>query len=59
MEPLYSAKVLTGPFLAAANVGLFYCIDGEPIVPDVIHSALIVALERRAWEMRAVPKLGV
>ena len=38
VEPLYSAKVLAGPFLAAANVGLFYLLDGDPIVPDAMLS---------------------
>lgn len=38
VEPLYSSKVLPAPFLAAANVGLFYKLKGEPIVPDVLLS---------------------
>lgn len=38
VEPLYSSKVLSSPFLAAANVGLFYKLKGEPIVPDVLLS---------------------
>ncbi len=38
VEPLYSAKVLPAPFLAAANVGLFYKLKGEPIVPDMMLS---------------------
>ena len=38
VEPLYSSKVLPTPFLAAANVGLFYILKGEPIVPDVLLS---------------------
>ena len=38
VEPLYSSKVLPVPFLAAANVGLFYKLKGEPIVPDVLLS---------------------
>jgi hypothetical protein len=38
VEPLYSAKPLPLPFLAAANVGLFYKLKGEPIVPDVMLS---------------------
>lgn len=36
VEPLYSSKVLPTPFLAAANVGLFYKLKGDPIVPDVM-----------------------
>lgn len=38
VEPLYSSKVLPSPFLAAANVGLFYKLKGEPIVPDALLS---------------------
>ena len=38
VEPLYSSRVLPAPFLAAANVGLFYKIKGDPIVPDVLLS---------------------
>ena len=38
VEPLYSSRVLPAPFLAAANVGLFYKLKGDPIVPDVLLS---------------------
>jgi hypothetical protein len=38
VEPLYSSKALPLPFLAAANVGLFYKLKGDPIVPDVLLS---------------------
>ncbi|NJN88268.1 MAG: Uma2 family endonuclease [Leptolyngbyaceae cyanobacterium SL_7_1] len=38
VEPLYSSKALPSPFLAAANVGLFYRLKGEPIVPDMLLS---------------------
>ncbi|GAP96130.1 Uma2 family endonuclease [Leptolyngbya sp. NIES-2104] len=38
VEPLYSSKPLPSPFLAAANVGLFYKLKGEPVVPDVMLS---------------------
>lgn len=38
VEPLYSSKPLPLPFLAAANVGLFYKLKGDPIVPDVMLS---------------------
>ncbi|NCJ07168.1 Uma2 family endonuclease [Synechococcales cyanobacterium C] len=38
VEPLYSSQCLPTPFLAAANVGLFYKLHGEPIVPDVFLS---------------------
>lgn len=38
VEPLYSSKALPAPFLAAANVGLFYKLKSDPIVPDVLLS---------------------
>lgn len=38
VEPLYSSKILPAPFLAAANVGLFYKLNGDPIVPDMMLS---------------------
>ncbi len=38
VEPLYSSQVVPLPILAAANVGLFYQLKGEPIVPDVLLS---------------------
>ncbi len=38
VEPLYSSKALPVPFLAAANVGLFYLLKGDPIVPDAMLS---------------------
>ena len=38
VEPLYSSSVLASPFLAAANVGLFYKLKGDPIVPDMMLS---------------------
>ena len=38
VEPLYSSKVLPIPFLAAANVRLFYKLKGDPIVPDMLLS---------------------
>ncbi|GAQ00203.1 Uma2 family endonuclease [Leptolyngbya sp. NIES-2104] len=38
VEPLYSSKPLPSPFLTAANVGLFYKLKGDPVVPDVMLS---------------------
>ena len=38
VEPLYSSKALPSPFLVAANVGLFYKLKGDPVVPDVMLS---------------------
>ncbi|WNZ27451.1 Uma2 family endonuclease [Leptolyngbya sp. NK1-12] len=64
VEPLYSSKVLPTPFLAAANVGLFYKLKGDPIVPDVMLSLGVQRSEdysqRRnrsyfVWEFGKVP----
>jgi Uma2 family endonuclease len=38
VEPLYSSRALPLPFVADANVGLFYKLKGDPIVPDVMVS---------------------
>jgi hypothetical protein len=38
VEPLYSSKALPLPFIADANVGLFYKLKGDPIVPDALLS---------------------
>ncbi|HIK55543.1 MAG TPA: Uma2 family endonuclease [Synechococcales cyanobacterium M55_K2018_004] len=38
VEPLYSSRAINPPFLAAANIGLFYQLYGDPIVPDVMLS---------------------
>ncbi len=68
VEPLYSAQALPAPFLAAANVGLFYRLQGEPIVPDMMLS---LGIQRAAdfsqrqnrsylvWEFGKVPEVCV
>jgi Uma2 family endonuclease len=38
VEPLYTNPVLTPPFIAAANVGLFYSRKEDPLVPDAFIS---------------------
>ncbi|MEM6592346.1 MAG: Uma2 family endonuclease [Cyanobacteria bacterium P01_C01_bin.73] len=38
VEPLYSAQALPEPFIAAANVGVFFAVKQEPLVPDVFVS---------------------
>lgn len=38
VEPLYSSWSPEPPFIAAANVGLFYALKQDPIVPDVMLS---------------------
>ncbi|WP_416674509.1 Uma2 family endonuclease [Egbenema bharatensis] len=66
VEPLHSSKVLPLPFLAAANVGLFYKLKGDPIVPDVLLSLGVQRAEdlsqRRnrsyfVWEFGKVPDI--
>jgi len=68
VEPLYSAKVLPMPFLAAANVGLFYKLKAFPIVPDVMLSLGVQRpddfLERSnrsyfVWEFGKVPEVCI
>jgi len=68
VEPLYSAKALPVPFLAAANVGLFYKLKGEPIVPDVLLSLGVQRpddySQRRnrsyfVWEFGKVPEVCI
>jgi Uma2 family endonuclease len=66
VEPLYSSAALPMPFLAAANVGLFYQFKEDPIVPDVMVSLNVQRAddfsEKRnrsyfAWEFGKVPDL--
>ena len=68
VEPLYSSKALPAPFLAAANVGLFYKLKGDPIVPDVMLSLGVQRAEdfsqRRnrsyfVWEFGKVPEVCI
>ncbi|NJL55049.1 Uma2 family endonuclease [bacterium] len=68
VEPLYSAKVLRSPFLVAANVGVFYKLKGESIVPDVMLSLGVQRAadysERRnrsyfVWEFGKVPDVCI
>jgi Uma2 family endonuclease len=68
VEPLYSAGALPMPFIAEANVGLFYKLKGDPIVPDVLLSLDVQRAEdydqRRyrsyfVWEFGKVPEVCV
>jgi len=68
VEPLYTSQILPRPFLAAANVGLFYQVKTEPIVPDAFLS---LGVQRAAdfsqkknrfyfvWEFGKVPDVCV
>ncbi|UBF25603.1 Uma2 family endonuclease [Kovacikia minuta CCNUW1] len=68
VEPLYSSKAVPQPFLAAANVGLFYKLKGEPIVPDVLLSLGVQRPEDFSqrqnrsyfvWEFGKVPEVCI
>lgn len=68
VEPLCSSKVLPAPFLATSNVGLFYKLHGDPIVPDMMLSLGVQRAEdltqRRnrtyfVWEFGKVPDVCV
>ncbi|MGB8700643.1 MAG: Uma2 family endonuclease [Thermosynechococcaceae cyanobacterium] len=68
VEALCSAQALSSPFLAAANVGLFYKLKGDPIVPDVLLSLGVQRAEdlsqRRnrayfVWEFGKVPDVCI
>jgi Uma2 family endonuclease len=68
VEPLYSSKALPPPFLAAANVGLFYKLYGDPIVPDVllslgVHRPADYSQKRNrsyfVWEFGKVPEVCI
>ena len=67
-EPLYSSRVLRVPFIAAANVGLFYAIKQDPIVPDVFLSMNVQMpqdwsqKQNRSyfvWEFGKVPEVAI
>jgi hypothetical protein len=68
VEPLYSSQALSAPFLAEANVGLFYLLNGDPIVPDAMLSLNVQRAadfsERRyrsyfVWEFGKVPEVCI
>ena len=59
-EPLYSSWDAGRPFLATANVGLFYAVRQPPLVPDVLLSLDVeVPGDFLAKEHRSVLPLGV
>ncbi len=45
VEPLYTSKPIDPPFLADANVGLFYAVEQPPLVPDAFLSVGVTAPE--------------
>ena len=68
VEPLYSSWFPSIPFIAAANVGLFYAIKQDPIVPDAFLS-LGVEMPKDwsqkqnrsyfVWEFGKVPEVAI
>ena len=68
VEPLYSSQALPLPFIAEANVGVFYQLKRDPIVPDMLLS---LGVQRAAdysesrhrsyfvWEMGKVPEVCI
>lgn len=67
-EPLYSSWFPGIPFIAAANVGVFYAIKQEPIVPDVFLSLNVQMpqdwnqKQNRSyfvWEFGKVPEVAI
>jgi Uma2 family endonuclease len=68
VEPLYSSVILPPPYIADANVGLFYKLKGEPIVPDALLSLGVQRAEDYSqkqnrsyfvWELGKVPEVCV
>ncbi len=68
INAICSSKTLPRPFLAEANVGLFYQIKSDPIVPDVLLSLGVQRAndltEKRnrsyfVWELGKVPDVCI
>lgn len=68
VEPLYSSWMPGSPFIAAANVGLFYALKQDPIVPDAFLSLDVEisddwSLKQNrsylAWEMGKFPEVVI
>ena len=68
VQALYDSEALPQPFLAEANVGLFYDIKEEPIVPDVWLSLGVQRAEDYSqkvnrsyfvWEMGKLPEVAI
>jgi Uma2 family endonuclease len=68
VEPLYSSKPIPSPFLAAANVGLFYILKGDPVVPDMMLSLGVQCADDLSqkqnrsyfvWEFGKVPEVCI
>jgi hypothetical protein len=68
VESIYGSQAVPPPFIADANVGVFYSIKGDPVVPDAFLS---LGIERPAdfsqrqnrsyfvWELGKVPEVCI
>lgn len=68
VEPVYSSSALPSPFLVEANVGVFYELHEDPIVPDVFlslgveHPGDYMPKENRSyfvWEFGKLPEICI
>jgi len=68
VQALYDSDALPQPFLAEANVGLFYDLKEDPIVPDMLLSLGVQRAEDYSqkinrsyfvWEMGKLPEVAV
>ena len=68
VDPLYSSPFVPTPFIAAANVGIFYAINQEGIAPDAFLSLRVQMPEDwsqrqnrsyRVWELGKVPEVAI
>ncbi len=68
VEPVYSSSALTAPFMVEANVGVFYELHEDPIVPDVFlslgvqHPEDYTPKENRSyfvWEFGKLPEVCI
>jgi hypothetical protein len=68
IEPVYSSSALPVPFLVEANVGIFYELHEDPIVPDVFlslgvqHPEDYSSKENRSyfvWEFGKLPEVCI
>ena len=68
VDSICSAKPIPSPFIAESNVGLFYKLKGDPVVPDMLLSLGVQRAEdlsqrrNRAyfmWEFGKVPDICV
>jgi Putative restriction endonuclease len=68
VEPLYSSEIFSSPFIADANVGIFFALKKDPVVPDVFLSLEVEMPEDYSkkqnrsyfvWEFGKVPEVCI